>query len=444
MNQTQKMQQQQTLSQKQIQSLMLLAMDTQELSEFIHQEYTDNPLIEIIPQKNDQTKDIGDYFNKSEYHTSNGIIHDEPPEISVLDDHVYSLQSHLLSQLSDSKKYSSIQWNLFNYIINSLDSSGFLTTPVQDLALHANTSVNQLLSCISILQSLEPAGVCATSVPEALIIQAQRKGLDNIYIQKLIKDYLPEIAAGQLNKISKELKISRKKLQYYINFIKTLDPKPCRHFGSWSPQYIIPDIIFLYEQNNWQIIINDDWFGSIGINKLYQKYSAHCTNTLISTYIQEKIQQALFIMNCIEQRRRTLINVSNYIIHTQQAFLLNTGPLHGISAKVAAKELNIHPSTISRAMHNKYIQTPIGTFLGKYFFKTGYKREKKIQPYNVSNQEILNSIKKIISSEKKNKPYTDSDLAKLLLKEDIQLSRRSITNFRKNYNIKNSYERLSD
>lgn len=431
--------QKQQLSACQLQSLALLSMDTNDLSCFIQQEYMENPTMEMMPPSPEAPlKILGNYFDKTDYKISDGIIHDEKPEPFVSNN--LSLQEYLIMQLSSSTLYTNTEWRLFKFIINSLDDSGFLSMEPLEISLSFHVPINHVINCISTLQSLDPAGVCALNTTDSLLIQAKRLGYTDIIFESLIKNYIPDIANGKLNKISKELKITRKQLSHYISLLKTLNPKPCSHFGNAEPQFIIPDIIFSYENTNWTITINDNWNGSIGISKLYQQYYKNVANAETAEYIEKKIKRARFIMSCIEQRRSTLTRLSQYIIKKQQFFLLKKEPLNKMSAKSAAKELGLHPSTISRAIHNKYVQTPIGTFPIKLFFEKGMP-QTGTQEKEVSSSSIKELLKSFIANEPKSLPYSDSHLVKLFSQHGISLSRRTITKYREECHISNSYER---
>lgn len=428
--------QQQQLSANQLLSLKILAMDSSELEKFIYEEYTENPLLELS-QPASHIKQLGDYFNKTDYYIHDGIIYDEPKDIGMPAD--CSLSDYLLAQLTGLQKFSSAQWNIFKFIISTLDERGFISLPLSEISLRLHVPLSEITACCDILQSLDPPGVCASSVNEALVLQLRRRGIFDKKLERLLRFYLAELAQGQYNKISKELKISRQALRSYIEIIKTLHPNPCRQFGNFSRQYIVPDIILRPGEDGWSVTINDTWSGSLGISKLYRQYSAAAAEETLS-YLERKINRAKLVLSCIESRRKTLTRIMTYIVQTQGKFLLNQGSLCGVSIKEAASDLSIHPSTISRALTNKYIQTPRGIFSGKYFFQKSRGEQKAA---TVSLQEIKDILVEIIAQESKTNPYTDEELRRLFAEKGIFLSRRSIASYRRECLIKSSYERKS-
>lgn len=440
MDQILQQKQNQTLSLNQIQSLRILSMDNDELFEFIQNEFVENPVMEINPPlENPQLKMIGDFFSHLDNNTSDGTEKNEKPEFQDMFDPSATLKDNLLSQLTHYP-FTSTQQKLMEFLINSLDENGFLETTSEEISLTSHVPINQVNDCIAILQSLDPAGVGAANFKQSLILQAKRLNKCDAILETLINEYMPQIASGQFNTISKLLKLKRTTLANYIHFIKTLNPRPCKEYGNYRPQYVIPDIIFTYDHNTWTVTINDNWSGSIGISRLYAAYSKSSCDQITAMYIEKKIKRVRFITNCIEQRRNTLLNLSQYIINKQQAFLLKKGPLINLTAKAAARDLNIHPSTVSRAIHNKYIQTPTGSFPFKYFFQKDLLK-KNASDSTISAEAIKKQLRLFIDNEPKNAPYSDAQLVDLFAQKGIPLSRRTISKYREECNINNSYER---
>jgi RNA polymerase sigma-54 factor len=436
--------QQQTLSTRQMQSLHILAMDLNELWEFIHNEYRENPTLEIMESSEERSlKMIGDYFQRSDTYISTGILSNEKPDFQDSFNPDTSLQHYLFTQLYSVSLTSSQQKTLY-FLIESLDSDGFLELSAAEISLITKCPISQVFFCIDILRSMEPVGVGASDFKQALILQAKKANRCDAILITLIEQYLPQIAAGQLNKISRELAVSREKVNQYITYLKSLNPKPCRYFGCCQVQYVVPDIIISYVNEMWSVVINDKWNGSIGISNLYKNYSKNSVNPNVSAYIERKIARAKFITQCIERRRDTLRRLSKYIADQQEEFLLGDGPLKSVSAKDAAKRLGINSSTVSRAIKNKYIQTPIGTYPFKFFFEKSCFRKQNEKNYKVSREAIKNKLFEIIQSEPKKNPYNDALLAKLFAKDGICISRRTIAKYREECNIKNSYERSTN
>ena len=446
MNQSIRIEQKQLLSTHLLQSLNILAMNNSELSEFISDEYSNNPLLDITEsnERSDNLLSVSSWLKTKISPDSRpiNIIDEDRNDFDIPDVSDYSLKEYLKLQLYH-KNFSDYEWKLIDSILDLIDDSGFMTTPIKDISLMTSAPIYDIVKYISILQNLEPAGVCAADLCDCLILQLKRKGIyDNVY-EKLLKYYLNDIALGHLNKISKELNIPKQQIQIYVQNIKSLDPKPCKTFGNCTNQYIVPDIIFHNDNGNWEISINDYWGRNIGISNLYLKYYKGLANSEVSSYFEEKIKRAKFLITCIEQRHTTLLKLSNYLLEHQFDFIAKQGPIKPMMPSKVAKDLGVHPSTISRAIKDKYIQIPSGNYTFKFFFdkecQTTNESHKKNE--NVSRKATKEMIRKLTTTSNSEKPLSDSKIASILLESGIKISRRTVSKYREEMGISNTYER---
>ncbi len=434
--------QKQVLSAKQIYSLEVLAMDFNELETMIYEEYTENPLLEFKEQEQD---DSAGNEELSFRQTSDTFIRysssREKPEFHDRRASGTSLKNYLLLQLY-SMPLTPLQRKIIMYLIESLDEDGFLTIQTEEICFIQGWPISAVRECVEIVQSLEPAGVGAFHFRHALVLQAKRKNIYDFQLDILINEYLPDISAGRINKICRQTKISRKKIETYIKYIQELDPRPCRGLETCFADtgYIIPDIVLHFEQKEWNIVVNKSWRGDISINRFYQDHCDHTNDGEMQNYLKHKMDRAKFIIECIEKRRETLLRITTYIIKKHHKFLLGKGTANSVSAKEAAKELGMNPSTISRAIKNKYVQTPIGIFPLKYFFEKNGFMKTNGENIKQSPESIKKRISEVINKET-NVFYSDDMLVKLFAHEDISISRRTVAKYRKELNIKNVYER---
>ena len=445
MYQSIQIEQKQILSAQLLQSLNILTMNNSELSEYISNEYNNNPLLEITEskEKSENLLSVSSWLkNKTSLiSTSTNAIDEDKNDFDIPDRSSSSLKEYLKLQLYH-RNFSVYEWKLIDSILDSLDDSGYLTTPIKEISIMTSAPIYNIVKYISILQNLEPAGVCATDLCDCLILQLKRKGIfDNVY-EKLLKYYLHDIALGHLNKISKELNIPKSKIQMYVQNIKSLDPKPCKTFGNSTNQYIVPDIIFYHENGNWEISINDYWGKNIGISNLYLKYYKNLDNTEVSSYFEEKIKRAKFLITCIEQRHNTLLKLSNYLLEHQFDFIAKQGPIKPMMPSEVAKDLGVHPSTINRAMKDKYIQIPSGIYAFKFFFDKECKTTNDSKKHeSVSRTVTKEMIRKLATTSGREKPLSDSKIASILLENGIKISRRTVTKYREEMGISNTYDR---
>ena len=304
-----------------------------------------------------------------------------------------------------------------------------------------------------IIQNFDPPGVGARDLKECLLIQAKYLGIDDVNIGKVIKAFLPDLAKKDYKKIARKLNTTVLKIQNLADIIKkNFDPKPGRQIGSFKDtKYIIPDLtITKREKGKYRIIQNDTFLPQVKISSHYKKildvdnkfslinrqklsrnekiHNHKIENTI--KYIEEKLYSAKSLIKGIEQRKITIYHIAETLVDYQKDFL-DRGILFikPLTLKEVADRLEIHESTVSRAIHNKNIQTPRGLVRMKFFFSKGLNKTKET---TISSDKVKKIISGYISTESHLKPWSDQKIANLLsLKEGISISRRTITKYRK-------------
>jgi len=209
--------------------------------------------------------------------------------------------------------------------------------------------------------------------------------------------------------------------------INTLDPKPCRGFANEALS-IVPDIILEKSAERYEVTINSKNLPKLSISQLYKKMlkEKKCEKKALE-FIREKLQNAQNLINGLSQREQTLEKVAKCIINYQQDFIeKGISSLKPLTLKEIAEKLEVHPSTISRAVANKYMQTPYGTFALKKFFSQSISTEQGM----LSNQNIKAIIDELIKTEPENKPLSDQDIVGLLTAKGMPISRRTVTKYR--------------
>ena len=211
---------------------------------------------------------------------------------------------------------------------------------------------------------------------------------------------------------------------------------------------MIPDIIAFFNQGEWEIELNDKWMGTYIINSYYEKMIGKIEDKELHQYFSLKLKQAKRLIFQVEQRRKTIIQITGEILKKQENFFRNNGALNSLDLAEIAKAVEKHPSTVSRAIKNKYLQTPRGSFLLKDFFiRKGRfeKKSKEVEALNVQAQaeilKIKEEIAKIVKAEDKKKPYSDQGIADYLTEKGFIVSRRTIAQYRKEMGIWSSYNR---
>lgn len=312
-------------------------------------------------------------------------------------------------------------------IIGNIADNGYLASSLEDIARSLNCPLELIQEILKKVQSLEPAGVGARDLKECLLLQLKRQGKENSNEAVIIENYLGELASKKYSLISKALKIPLPQIKKYAAKIAQLDPKPCRNYSSGALR-IIPDVILEKTPEGYEVIINSKYFPRLSISQLYKKMLKvkGCSEEAIK-FIREKLKNAQNLISGLSQRQQTLERVTKCIIEHQGDFIekgvLNLKPL---TLKEIAEKLQVHPSTISRAVANKYIQTPYGTFALKNFFSQAVASDEG----DLSNQKIKAIIEELIKTEPEQAPLSDQKIEKILKSKGMNISRRTVTKYR--------------
>ncbi|WP_260457795.1 RNA polymerase factor sigma-54 [Clostridium sp. K04] len=422
------------------QSINILQMSAQDLRGYIDKEYQENPVIDIeyIDENNNfiyENFDIyinqkNNYSRSSEEYNAFNFIQEKE-----------KLSDYLYEQLIGMKFDKNIK-KILTYMINSLDDNGYLRVTLESVCkvLMINEEEGQI--ALDILQSLEPAGIGARNLSECLIIQLSRKDILDDKIKEIVLNYLEYVAENKYIYISRKLGISQKKVQEYVSYIKSLEPKPSRGFYTGNEvKFIIPDAYIFKVYDKYEVILNNSIIPKININAVYKELDIKNIDSKDEEYIKSKIVMANDLIQALEKRRNTLLNLLRCIVKIQEEFF-KKGDLYlkPMTLKSIAVEMNIHESTVSRAIREKYILTERGIVKVKDLFS------KKLLSKSSSNKEISinkikSRIKEIIEKENKKKPLSDQDICNLLNSDNIDISRRTVAKYREELGIKSSSKR---
>ena len=418
--------QKQLLSQQQFQSLNILTMDNVELDLFLKSEYLENPMLEYRESQG------GTYSEKSFEKTSE----DESKwnqNISEPED----LKKFLKSQLKISKGNKKLQ-ELKEYLIGCVDDSGYFTMPVEEAAYKSGASTKEVEACLKELKELEPTGVFSSTLEECLMKQVEELGIATEELTSIICNHLDDVAKGNIGNISRSLHISTVQVRKHILLISTLNPRPAMGYGGRKTQFIIPDII-MHHEGKWEIELNDSWIGEYKMNDYYLMMMEKTDDEELKEYFDQKAQRVNFILTNIEQRKKTLTGIMEVILERQKEYFEGTGPLKPMTMADVAEDMDLHVSTISRAVKGKYVQYPKETILLKHIFTQ--KISKDGDGAEVSVQMIKEHIRSLVDTEDKKKPYSDQKLKEKLEEEGIVISRRVVAKYRDEMGIKGSFAR---
>nr|WP_303182559.1 RNA polymerase factor sigma-54 [Lachnoclostridium phocaeense] len=440
------LEQKQNMSANQVMSLEILTYTSQELENFLMKEYLENPMLESSGKKeNEMFTDIESLYEKGKSYRDYYLEESADQEDRRSDVAAKSsdeLKRSLLDQLHQ-KTYTPRQWLCMNFLIDCLEPTGYLTMDLDELS---RTPVNgadcftaaELEAALAVLKTLEPAGIFAGDLPECLILQLERKGVEDPVLFCLIRDHMEALTRGQLSGISRKLKVSTGQLKQYIHEISLLSPRPILDVSEDEAHYIIPDIIVSRSRDSWDITINDSWTGEYSYNQYYIQMMQETTDLQLKQYFKEKLERARLIINSVEQRRQTLIRIVRFLLEYQQDYFESGGNLKPLTQEQAAEALGLHPSTISRSIKGKYIQYR-QTVLMKSLFSAAVSSSEDAGSSSFSPQAVKERIRQLIEQEQA--PLSDQKLSELLAQEGIRISRRGVAKYRMELGIADSRQR---
>ncbi len=327
-------------------------------------------------------------------------------------------------------------------VIGNLDEDGRLKATNEEIAAQGGWSEETVEKARAIVMRLEPVGCGARDVRDCLLVQLEVRGETERLATQLIRDHLEALQQHKLPHLSKQIGIDIETLAAELQFIRTLDPFPGRRYSSEEPILISPEIYIekLEDDTEYVIYFADDGSPRLRISPSYQQMLSQATVTKETrNFIKEKMRSAVDLLRNIEHRRQTIYRVVESIVHRQKAFLdKGVEYIKPMMLKDIAEDIGMHLSTVSRVVNRKYAHTPQGVIELRRFFTEGMLNEEGEE---VSTRIIKLKIKKLIEEEDSHNPITDDQVVKILVKDGIKLSRRTVAKYRDQMHIPGSRER---
>lgn len=444
--------QKQLLSQNMIQSVNILQMSSSELSDYMQDLSLENPVMDLEEPappdnpKEEQLKKLEWLESLDEQNRTYFKYDKEDTQKDIFSNLKVSqnetLTDVLLQQLL-GQGYSEQEMEIFEYIAESLDSSGYFRVPLREFAYHFHLCEEKAWEYWQVMKELEPTGICAGDLTECLLIQLEKleetTGADLALEQMIVKQYLPLVGKNQLNTIASKTGVSISFVKKACDTIKSLNPKPASGYNTGEmTQYIVPDVTIVKFKNRFEILINNYSYPTVHINTSYMRMLKSTDSSEVQEYLLNKVNQVKHLQEYIGKRNTTLLNLSRCIVDAQiDFFLYGKKALKPFRMSEAAKILEVHESTISRAVKSKYLQCCWGLYPLSYFFQKGFSDSHTSENVNagVATVHIKEELKRIIDTEDKKKPYSDQKIATLLEQRGMQISRRTVAKYRESLGI---------
>ncbi|HHV98186.1 MAG TPA: RNA polymerase factor sigma-54 [Clostridiaceae bacterium] len=366
------------------QALDILRMSTNELFGYVEKQLEINPVL-----------DIAEY--KKPFITSEGYDLEVEPE----DEHVYemhpksmddnsfdtvsdtisdyrleyvasgiSLKDYLLLQLYSSG-LDRFQMKIGEYLISNVDENGYLTCSLSEAAAYFNVPISKIKNVLLHIQSFDPPGICARNLKECLLIQLRQMNITDKNVYRVVKGFLDDLALKRVSEVARNTNLSKNEIINILRLIKTLEPKPGRNFYNNScSKYLLPDIFIRKIRNAFEAVLNEEAIPVVNIDKYYKQLGSQETSPETKKFIQRRINNAVWLIKCIEQRKMLLKRLGEYIAAVQKDFFENGQAFkRAVSIKQAASELGVDKELVSIAAEGKYVNCKWGDFEMKYFFR---------------------------------------------------------------------------
>jgi len=431
--------------------------EAEDITDIVQQEAVaeaSNPEKElVIDEKHDEedfdrllaiNEDWADHFNEEHRPSSNRIV-EESDKKHVAEANMASRPQSLHDFLADQLVFldaNADQIKLARLLISHIDANGWLTTPLEEVARGDPTvMLEQLDEALRLVQKLDPPGIGARNLEECLLLQLSPETPHRDVLRVLIQNHLEDIRQNRMPNIQKRTGFDLHTIQEAIEALRHLNPRPGAAFSTDSVQYVVPDLaVERTEAGDYEARLLDDWTPNIYISRRYiELYRDKASDPKAKEFLKRKIQAAQWLMEAIEQRRNTLLKVTRAIIQHQRAFL-DHGPDHVIPLKMQqiADQVGVHVTTVSRAVDDKWVQTPRGIFSLKRFFGGG---TQTATGEDVSWEAIKQKLLEIIDHEDKSNPLSDEDLVTKLHDAGYPVARRTVTKYRKMLKVQSSRQR---
>ncbi|MBI2956406.1 MAG: RNA polymerase factor sigma-54 [Acidobacteria bacterium] len=461
-----KVTQRQILTPSLVQMVSLLQLNKLELREMIQQELMQNPVLEEmgedgLPREREAGEDgfekaeseageVGDpyeefdvkalfeeYMDATERQAEREEI--ERPSYENFLSPPTTLTDHLEWQLSLSLVPEGVKTAALS-IIGNLNEDGYLTATLEEMAESGGLTREDVEQALRLVQEFDPLGVAARDLQECLLLQLVVLEPENTLAQQIVRDHLKQLQNKQYRELARALNRPLPAVLAAIEAIRRCDPRPGRRYNRAQPTVIEPDVFFAKVGNDYHVLLNEDELPQLRLSPLYRRLlDRRMAPPEVRSYVRERFASAVQLLKNIQQRKQTILRVCEIIVERQREFL-DQGPdcLKPLMIKEVAEEVGVHPSTVSRAVANKYAYTPQGVVELRSFFSEAVGGPSG---QAMSLLSLKRRVRRMIEEEDSVHPLTDEQIAQRLAAEGIQVTRRTVAKYREDMRIPSTHQR---
>ena len=440
------------------QAMDLLYMPLLDLQQHLKQELVNNPFLDLVEPAEDGLDERDETAEEEEIDWEEILLNGfdsggrreeyeereyfEPTAVATRD-----LYDHLRDQLS-LLRLETRQLVIGEEIIGNIDEDGFLTCSLEQIAYSLNEYLNsdeaktagfadweqiqlsEVEGMLEIVQSLDPSGIGARDLKECLILQLKDRDLTDSLVYTIVNEYFDEVVNHRWADISKALSVTPQEVQAAADEISKLDPKPGLQYSGTSDNYVTPDLVVEKVDGEYIVFHNDTAVPRLRLSSAYREIAKDKNKFKGENkeFISNKLNNANWMIQAIEQRRQTMLKVMNFIVDRQRDFFEEgIEHLKPLTLREVAEVIDMHESTVSRVSNQKYVQTPRGVYPLKFFFSSGLSTDSG---EDVSARGIKARIQKLVADEDPKKPLTDRAIVDILKREGVNIARRTVAKYR--------------
>lgn len=424
------------LSPQLFQSMEILQMNSQELLEYLNRISEENPLLER--EEDPALRRAYEALRQRAVWLDGGVCGPAFshagiafPERAAMDQELESLGAFLRDQL-DRLRLPKPLLALSRYMTELLDADGYLEPEELEALRHLEIPSALITEARETLQSLEPAGVGAGSLSECLLLQLRRRENVPPAALDVAEHFLPELSQKRYGAIARESGLEIAEIQAAERIIASLEPYPGRAFQQTEiTEYVRPDVFIVELDRGLEVVLNEYYLPRITINSYYTQLLRETDERETRDYLRQKLHQAQGLLYGLERRGGTLRRCADAVLEAQYPFFAGeTAELVPMRLLSLAESLGLHPSTVSRALQDKYLQCRQGTYPLRYFFSRSIG--------GLSQQAVKRRIVELVRQEDPRHPLSDQRLCILLAEDGVEIARRTAAKYRMELGIASS------
>jgi RNA polymerase sigma-54 factor len=336
-------------------------------------------------------------------------------------------------------------------IIGNLNEDGYLLAvdesgrevpiTLEEIAESGEHTMEEVTQALEVVQAFDPPGVAARDLRECLMQQLHSLGEDDCFSMDIVRDHLAKVQSKQYKEIAKAMGLQLEEIMEAIEIVKALDPRPGQKYNRVAAPTIEPDVYIVKVGGEYKVVANEDEVPQLRLSATYrQLLERDSLNKEVKNYVKDRFRDAVQLLKNLEQRKHIIVKVCESVVRRQTEFLdKGIDCLKPMMIKDVAEEIGVHPSTVSRAVANKFAHTAQGVFELRYFFSEAVNGPKGT---DTSLLIVKRKVKKYVEMEDPRSPLTDEKIALLLQENDgIKVNRRSITKYREDMRIPSTHQR---